>query len=94
MMTTRVDGNNYRMPVNYTLDCRSASANAMKLQVQGNGAAFDGTVLRSEQGGLGHQAVAGEQQAAHQHRAELHLPEQARIMGRAGQAERSDPDGR
>lgn len=59
VMTTRVDGNNYRMPVNYTLDCRSASANAMKLQVQGNGAAFDGTVLRSDKAGLGIKLLQG-----------------------------------
>ncbi|MFJ3264863.1 fimbrial protein [Serratia liquefaciens] len=53
VMTTRVDGNNYRMPVNYTLSCVEAASNAMKLQVRGSGAGFDGTVLRTNQTGLG-----------------------------------------
>ncbi|CAI2004423.1 fimbrial protein [Serratia fonticola] len=52
-MTTRVDGDNYKMPVNYTLSCTGAPYNAMKLQVQGNGASFDGTVLKTSKTGLG-----------------------------------------
>ncbi|HCR1077295.1 TPA: fimbrial protein [Enterobacter cloacae] len=53
VMTTRVDGNNYRMPVNYTLSCTGASSNAMKLQVKGSGAAFDGRLLQTSRNGLG-----------------------------------------
>ncbi|WP_273830949.1 fimbrial protein [Serratia bockelmannii] len=53
VMTTRVNGNNYNMPVNYTLDCTGATSNAMKLQVQGAGAAFDTTVLQTTTPGLG-----------------------------------------
>lgn len=53
VITTRVDGNNYRMPVNYTLSCTGGPSNAMKLQVQGNGAAFDGEVLQTSKAGLG-----------------------------------------
>ncbi|WP_243391689.1 fimbrial protein [Serratia marcescens] len=53
VMTTRVDGSNYRTAVNYTLDCPGASSNAMRLQVRGTGAAFDGTVLQTNKTGLG-----------------------------------------
>ncbi|MCW6015348.1 fimbrial protein [Serratia marcescens] len=53
VMTTRVDGDNYKMPVNYTLSCTGGTSNAMKLQVKGNGAAFDATVLQTNKTGLG-----------------------------------------
>lgn len=53
VMTTRVDGDNYKMPVNYTLSCPGTPSNAMKLQVKGTGAAFDATVLQTNQTGLG-----------------------------------------
>lgn len=53
VITTRVDGSNYRMPVNYSLLCTGSSTNAMTLQVQGNGATFDGEVLKTNQVGLG-----------------------------------------
>lgn len=53
VMTTRVDGINYRMPVNYALSCSNASSNAMKLQVNGSGASFDSTLLRTNKTGLG-----------------------------------------
>lgn len=53
VMTTRVDGTNYRQNVNYTLSCTGATANAMKLQVQGTGAGFDSKVLRTQKTGLG-----------------------------------------
>lgn len=53
VMTTRIDGSNYRQPVNYTLSCTGGDAlNAMKLQVQGNVASFDATALGSDQAGL------------------------------------------
>lgn len=53
VMTTRVDGDNYKMPVNYTLSCTGGTSNAMKLQVKGTGAAFDATVLQTNRTGLG-----------------------------------------
>ncbi|CAI2019365.1 putative minor fimbrial subunit StfE [Serratia fonticola] len=53
VMTTRVDGNNYRRNVNYTLKCTNASSNAMKLQVNGTGAGFDSQVLQTNKAGLG-----------------------------------------
>ncbi|MDU7767913.1 MAG: fimbrial protein [Serratia marcescens] len=53
VMTTRIDGSNYRRPVNYTLTCNGQSSNALKLQVQGAAAGFDGQLLRTSQDGLG-----------------------------------------
>lgn len=53
VMTTRVDGVNYRMPIDYTLDCGDASTNSLKLQVQGNSASFDSSVLQTSVEGLG-----------------------------------------
>ncbi|ERK07682.1 fimbrial protein [Serratia fonticola] len=53
VMTTRVDGDNYKMPVNYTLSCAGGTSNVMKLQVKGNGATFDATVLQTNKTGLG-----------------------------------------
>lgn len=53
VMTTRVDGDNYKMPVIYTLSCTGGTPNAMKLQVKGTGATFDATVLQTNKTGLG-----------------------------------------
>ncbi|WP_080695290.1 fimbrial protein [Pantoea ananatis] len=63
VMTTRVDGSNYRRPVNYTLSCTGTS-NAMKLQVKGNGAAFDVTVLQTSKTGLGIKLLQGDSKLA------------------------------
>ncbi|WP_420067297.1 fimbrial protein [Serratia ureilytica] len=64
VMTTRVDGDNYKMPVNYTLSCPGASSNAMKLQVKGTGAAFDATVLQTNKTGLGIELRQGDSKLA------------------------------
>ncbi|EMC2334319.1 fimbrial protein, partial [Klebsiella pneumoniae] len=53
MMATRVDGNHYRVPVNYTLDCKNTSSRAMKLQMQGSSTSFDGTLLGTDNPALG-----------------------------------------
>lgn len=53
VMTNLVDGDNYRMPVNYTLSCTGGTSNAMKLQVKGTGAAFDATLLQTNKADLG-----------------------------------------
>lgn len=53
VMTTKVDGMNYQMPVNYTLSCETGSDNSMQLEVQGAGAVFDSTVLQTNKDGLG-----------------------------------------
>ena len=51
--TNRVDGTNYRKPVSYTLSCSEGASKAMKLQVQGTGSAFDGSLLGTDVSGLG-----------------------------------------
>lgn len=53
VMTTRVGGDNYKMPVNYMLSCTGGTSNAIKLQVKGTGATFDATVLQTNKTGLG-----------------------------------------
>jgi type 1 fimbria pilin len=54
LVTTRIDGINYRKDIEYTLDCRDAGVNSVQMQIQGTGASFDGKVLatveRSELG--------------------------------------------
>lgn len=64
VMTTRVDGNNYRMPVNYSLICTGGSSNAIKIQVQGSGASFDSTVLQTNRAGLGIELQRGNNKLA------------------------------
>ncbi|MBH3259845.1 fimbrial protein [Serratia marcescens] len=59
VMTTRVDGNNYKMPVNYTLTCTGNSSNAMTLTIVGNAASFDGTALQTDKAGLGVRLLKG-----------------------------------
>lgn len=53
VLTTKVDGQNYRMLVNYTLACASGENKALRLQVQGALAAFDGKSLQTSVSGLG-----------------------------------------
>ncbi|MDT3253738.1 fimbrial protein [Serratia sp. root2] len=64
VMTTRVDGSNYKMPVNYTLSCTGGTSNAMKLQVKGIGAAFDATVLQTNKAELGIELRQGDSKLA------------------------------
>ncbi|MFI8414885.1 fimbrial protein [Serratia sp. NPDC078593] len=59
VVTTQVNGNHYRMPVHYTLDCKDAPSNAMKLQIEGNGASFDSTLLQTNHPALGIQIQQG-----------------------------------
>jgi len=67
VMTTRVDGDNYKMAVNYTLSCPDAPSNAMKLQVRGTSAAFDATVLQTNKTGLGIELRQGDSKLAVNH---------------------------
>ncbi|MBH2585414.1 fimbrial protein [Serratia marcescens] len=53
VMTTRIDGSYKKQAINYTVECKDAPSNAMKLQIQGNGAGFDGDVLQTNKGNLG-----------------------------------------
>jgi len=53
VMTTRLDGNNYRTPIAYTLACGGQKNNAMQLRLQGNGASFNNQLLATNKSGLG-----------------------------------------
>lgn len=53
VVTSRVDGSNYRVPVNYTLSCEAEANNALLLEIYGTGAAFDSSVLKTNKDGLG-----------------------------------------
>ncbi|MBH3084211.1 fimbrial protein [Serratia marcescens] len=59
IMTSRIDGDAYRKKIDYSLKCDGQAKNAMKLQIKGDGAVYDGTVLRTSRDGLG---IAFEQQ--------------------------------
>lgn len=60
VMTTRVDGENYKMPVNYTLSCSEMSSNAMTLAIVGNPTEFDTTSLQTDKNGLGVRLLDGD----------------------------------
>ncbi|AOE99969.1 MULTISPECIES: fimbrial protein [Serratia] len=59
VMTTRIDGVNYRRAVSYTLTCSGQSSNGLKLQVQGTASGFDGQLLRTSKDGLGIALMSG-----------------------------------
>ncbi|NWA82453.1 exotoxin [Pseudomonas sp. R76] len=53
LLTSRVDGVNYRRDVPYTVACDAPFNNAMKLELRGTGAAFDSKVLLTRKQDLG-----------------------------------------
>ncbi|UTO00473.1 fimbrial protein [Serratia nematodiphila] len=53
VMTTRIDGNNYRKQVDFTLSCSGITSLLVKLKVVGNGAGFDNSLLGTSVEGLG-----------------------------------------
>ena len=53
LMTTRIDGVNYKRGVPYTVTCTGHSSNGMTLKLQGTGASFDGTSLSTNNTDLG-----------------------------------------
>ncbi|ANS41592.1 fimbrial protein [Serratia inhibens] len=53
VMTTRIDGSYKKQPVVYSVECKNAPNNAMKMQIQGNSAGFDGEVLKTNKDDLG-----------------------------------------
>ncbi|MCS3512213.1 MULTISPECIES: fimbrial protein [Pseudomonas] len=53
LLTSRVDGVNYRRNVPYTVTCDAPFSNAMKLELRGTGASFDGRVLSTRNPDLG-----------------------------------------
>ncbi|CAI0927909.1 fimbrial protein [Serratia entomophila] len=53
LFTVRVDGNNYIKTLDYTLECRDNTKNAMKMKVVGVATAFDGSALQTNKADLG-----------------------------------------
>ncbi|MBW5816922.1 fimbrial protein [Yersinia kristensenii] len=64
VMTSRVDGAQYIQPVTYTLSCTGAISNALKMTIKGNGAGFDGNVLKTNNSDLGIKLVRNDQALA------------------------------
>lgn len=53
MMTTRVDGTNYRRGVPYTVSCTGHTSNDMTLKLQGTATVFDAKALSTSNADLG-----------------------------------------
>lgn len=53
LLTSRVNGVNYRRDVPYTVTCNSPFNNALTLELKGTGAAFDSAVLMTRKADLG-----------------------------------------
>ena len=53
VMSTRIDGTAYKMPINYNIKCEKMPSKAMKMSVQGNRAKFDNNSLSTNIEGLG-----------------------------------------
>lgn len=53
LMTTRVDGVNYRRAVPYTVTCTGLPSNGMTIKLQGSGAGFNSAVLGTNNVNLG-----------------------------------------
>ena len=53
VVTTRVDGDYKKMPIDYTLQCQGGASNAVRMQIDGQGAAFDGGVLKTNKTDFG-----------------------------------------
>ncbi|ENZ5481098.1 fimbrial protein [Serratia marcescens] len=59
VMTTRVDGEYKKMPINYTLKCQGGASNAVRMRIDGQGAAFDGGVLKTNKTDFGIELLNG-----------------------------------
>lgn len=53
LITTRIDGVNYRRSVPYTVTCTGGPSNGMSIRLQGVSSGFDGTVLATNNNDLG-----------------------------------------
>lgn len=53
VITTQIDGNNYLMPVNFSVTCTKPYETGINIQVSGNPASFDSKVLGTTINGLG-----------------------------------------
>lgn len=61
LVTTRVDGSRYIKTLDYTLECKNNSSNAIKMKFQGNATTFNSSALKTEQNDLGIELRANEQ---------------------------------
>lgn len=59
VMTTRVDGNNYKTLINYSLTCTRPKSNALSLTISGSAASFSTTALKTNKTGLGVRILVG-----------------------------------
>ncbi|MGG1905314.1 fimbrial protein [Enterobacter ludwigii] len=53
LLTTKIDGVNYLKTVDYSLECKENTSNAMKLQVQGSATSFNRSALQTNMADLG-----------------------------------------
>lgn len=53
VVTTQIDGSYKKIPIEYTIDCASATSPDLKMTISGNGAGFDKTVLATDNSDLG-----------------------------------------
>lgn len=53
VMTTRIDGTQYRKLIDFDLDCSMAVSSKQKVRITGTPASFDGTALAGGISGLG-----------------------------------------
>ncbi|AJI94605.1 fimbrial family protein [Yersinia ruckeri] len=53
VVTTKIDGVNYKRPVDYTLNCENSQNSILKMQIKGNVSAFDSTILLTSVPNLG-----------------------------------------
>ncbi|WP_337264912.1 MULTISPECIES: fimbrial protein [unclassified Serratia (in: enterobacteria)] len=53
IMTTRIDGVNYKQAITYSLSCDIQKSNNLKMSIQGTAASFNSAVLRTDKNGLG-----------------------------------------
>lgn len=53
VMTTRIDGTQYRKPIDFDLDCSMAVSSKQKVRITGTPASFDSTALAGGKSGLG-----------------------------------------
>lgn len=53
VMTTRVDGEYKKMPIVYSVECKGEASGAARIRIDGDGAAFDGGVLKTNKTDFG-----------------------------------------
>ncbi|MEB7884618.1 fimbrial protein [Serratia fonticola] len=58
--TTQLDGVNYRQPINYSIDCKAGTTNALKLSISGDDAGFGNGILKTKVNNLGIKITYGE----------------------------------